>query len=717
MILFQNDWYTQDAIPHVETKNTSFIKMHHILKKMDIKNNAFFLALHDKELLNIDPHSLKDPSKELATRISIEITRNPWYFVREVVRLPASGIDSVHFQLNRANLFLIWSFYNSISTFLIEPRQTGKTITMSTISNHLIYFLYKKTGIFLYAKDNDLIYDNVDRIKTIRDELPPYLIKIQRSKDTENKSSLYYAKRETVFQTKAAQNSISSAFNVGRGKTYLPVFIDEGPFCKNIQISYPVMMNSANKAREFARKNHIPFGNIFITTAGVLDSNEGKFSYDLMNKACFFTEDLYDCKSNVELKYIIEKNSINKMLYGEFSPHQLGYDDEWIKNIAIENNLSEDEIKRDLLNQWTTGTNVPVIPTDILEKLDTHKEHPIHTENYDGYIFRWYVHPDEVFRDTSRYFVLGMDTSENIGNDFTTTHLLAVDTLETIMTSKCNDQDLLKLADYVSKFLIKHPNVTFIPENKSTATVLIPIIIKNLIANNINPFTRIFNRVVQNRSDPIYSKMDISDMTLADGPYRKHFGYKTTGSGEFSRDNLYKLTLKKVLSMAATKIRDIPLIQELKTMTLKNGRIDHTVNGHDDATMSLCLSAFLPLLGKNLHVYGIPTDALLSKVSPTGEEVNMSLRTRQRDLKKRLTLLKSQIDSTTHLTVKNSLQREYRAIEDELSRDFKDLPDETQTVDTHQQATKRTLSDKDLRSILGNHYSNIRDVYSNQWNI
>lgn len=715
MILFHNDWYTQKAIPQVSTKNTSFLKMHCVLKKMGVKNNAFFLALHDKELEDIDPHNLKDPSEELATRISVEVTRNPWYFVREIVRLPATGIDPIRFQLNRANLFLIWSFYNSISTFLIEPRQTGKTITMATISNHLLYFLYKKSGIFLYAKDNDLIYDNIDRIKTIRDELPKYLIKTQKTLDTENKSSIYYAKRETSFQTKAAQASVSSAFNVGRGKTYLPVFTDEGPFCANIHISYPVMMNSANKAREFARANSIPFGNIFITTAGIIDTKEGRFSYDLMNKACFFTEDLYDCESNSELKYVIEKNSINKMLYGEFSPYQLGYDDEWIKNVSIENNLSEDEIKRDLLNQWTSGTSAPVVPTDILEKLDTFKEHPIHTDIVDGYAFKWYEHPNDVFRDQSRRFVLGMDTSENIGNDYTTIHMLDVADLSTIMTSRCNDQDLLKLASYIAKFLIQHPNVTFIPENKSTAAVLIPVIIKELIAHNVNPFTRIFNKIVQNKSDPIFSKIDISDPTLADGPYKKFFGFKTAGSGEYSRDNLYKLVLKKVLTAAATKIKDINLIQELHTLTIKNGRVDHTVKGNDDTVISLLLAGFLVLLGKNLSVYGIPATSVLSKVSKSGDEVNVTLRERQRELKNRLSKLKNQIDNTTHPTVKNSLQKEYRSIEDELSKDFNDLPEEMQTIDTHQNRMRRGLSDSDLYQILGRHANSIMNPLHNNW--
>ena len=60
MILFEEDWYKEEnlhVVVHNETTNESFIRLHHILKKMGIKNNKFFLALHDERLKNVDPYS------------------------------------------------------------------------------------------------------------------------------------------------------------------------------------------------------------------------------------------------------------------------------------------------------------------------------------------------------------------------------------------------------------------------------------------------------------------------------------------------------------------------------------------------------------------------------------------------------------------------------------------------------------------------------------
>ena len=60
---------------------------------MGVKNHYFFLALYDKSLLNVDPHS-KDLTTEQRLRIAYECKINFWYFIREVVRVPVVGQES-----------------------------------------------------------------------------------------------------------------------------------------------------------------------------------------------------------------------------------------------------------------------------------------------------------------------------------------------------------------------------------------------------------------------------------------------------------------------------------------------------------------------------------------------------------------------------------------------------------------------------------------------
>ena len=117
MILYSSDYITQPYYIQ-NTTNKSFLRMHTLLKKMGIKNNAFFLACTQKELLNVDPHNPKEITPEIAARIAYECKVNPWYYFREVVRMPSQGGDSVPFILNRANLALIWTFLNGTNIYL-----------------------------------------------------------------------------------------------------------------------------------------------------------------------------------------------------------------------------------------------------------------------------------------------------------------------------------------------------------------------------------------------------------------------------------------------------------------------------------------------------------------------------------------------------------------------------------------------------------------------
>ena len=74
----------------ITTKNISFLKITQELKKNGVKNNKFPLILLDEKIQGIDPFR-NDLSPEMKLRIFREICNNKWYFLREVVRVPAQG--------------------------------------------------------------------------------------------------------------------------------------------------------------------------------------------------------------------------------------------------------------------------------------------------------------------------------------------------------------------------------------------------------------------------------------------------------------------------------------------------------------------------------------------------------------------------------------------------------------------------------------------------
>ena len=107
----------------MNTKNKSFLDMHHYLKNIGIKNNAFMLALIDPDLANIDPF---DPNLNqiYKQKILVECMHNYWYFLREIVRLPSTG-GSMRYELNRGNLAYNFCACLNYNIFFEEPRLTN----------------------------------------------------------------------------------------------------------------------------------------------------------------------------------------------------------------------------------------------------------------------------------------------------------------------------------------------------------------------------------------------------------------------------------------------------------------------------------------------------------------------------------------------------------------------------------------------------------------
>src|SRR5699024_3315919 len=73
-----------------KTKNHSFLELYQDLYNLGIKNNKFFLRLYDRDLQGVDPYSPVLP-KDLQIKIFIECLINPWYWLREILRIPTDG--------------------------------------------------------------------------------------------------------------------------------------------------------------------------------------------------------------------------------------------------------------------------------------------------------------------------------------------------------------------------------------------------------------------------------------------------------------------------------------------------------------------------------------------------------------------------------------------------------------------------------------------------
>lgn len=685
MILFKEDWAKYPgANIDLETKNTSWIRICKVFKAMGIENHLFPLALHNQELVGIDPY---DPnlSNELKIAITLECKENPWYFFREVTRIPAKGSpDGIRISANRANISVWWLFFNHVTTLLLQPRQTGKTLTSNLLNAYILGLAGNNIEIHLLTKDDALRTKTVQDIKDVIEALPWYL-QLKNRKDSYNTETITINALGNKYKTAVAQASIKDANNMARGHTIPVHHIDEFAFIKNIDISLPVLLATATQARPIAKQNKSFYGNLFTTTAGYLSSPEGMFAYNVYKECLPWTELLFDSLNEEDLHNKIKINSPSgkSQVLCEYNHRQLGYTDEWLRDTINTNMATGTKAETEYLNIWQEGNESSPISKELLKKInDSLIKDPIIDITEYGYIIRWYVSQQEVDNKLeNRQLVIGLDTSDAIGNDDIAMCIRDVMTGEVVGFGVYNETNLITFANWLVDFLIEYPNATLVPERKSSGVTIIDNLMLILPTKGEDPFTRIFNWVtndadvnqeynevintpLENRTDAMYNK------------YRKHFGYATSATGRNARDNLYGLCFNMAVKYTGMYARDNTLIKQLNGLIRKNDRIDHRPGEHDDAVISWILSLFFLTQAKNLHHYGINVRTILINVSNTLAEEQggyeaINERNRQEEIAKKVDeLIELARKEPNYVKAENLINRA-KMLSTELTEDIK----------------------------------------------
>lgn len=442
------------------------------------------------------------------------------------------------------------------------------------------------------------------------------------------------------------------------------IHFDEIAFMNYNWIVVPTAVNSMLAASQHARKNGLPSPMIFTTTAGNPDTKQGEFALGIFESAMPFSEALYDLKDRESLVQVIRKSSDSAapMLYLEFSYRQLGRSDEWFREAAARSKASQDDINRDLLNIWQSSSDNAILSEEVRRKVRSSSREPLYSDLSSGFMVKWYepqnVVESESFRNS--HLILGMDTSENIGRDFTTMTIISVEDMRVVATCRCNDSNTMEIARFVVDLIKKYPGLVYIPERNNTGTAIIDYAIEVMQKDNINPFFRIYNEVVQNYGDPKYRNVDVRNFQEIHGHTRATFGFRTSGAAVSgtSRNLLYKNVMLKTLELNSSRIFDRTLISEFCNLTLKGGRIDHEANKHDDQVISYLLACFLVFYGKNLSMYGIPNEVVLQSIGDNGKAVNQSAKLEQIQIRKRIAELENYLAMGCSYVLRQSYERE-----------------------------------------------------------
>lgn len=670
MILRENDWGAYpNAVADLNTDNESFLKLCRIHKELKVKHWYMVTALHDKNLSGVDSHA-SNLDLETKGRIGKEMLRNFWFHCRQNAMVPQDGADPVRFRLNRGTFSLFWAFFNNVDIALLMIRQQGKSVALLTLIVYLLRVM-KNSRTILLTRGSDLRTEHIDLLKKYRDSLPQYLW-VHSKMDPDNTESFAYGNRNNKLITCIAQNNEDSARNAGRGMACGRVFSDETAFTKFIRNMLPAALASGTTARRIAEEEKIPYGNIFTTTPGKRDEPDGGYVYRLFHGGYFWDELLLDIPSRDELIGYIDTNCTGDrtMIHAPFTHRQLGMTDLELYRAMSNADGTPEEKMRDFGLRWTAGSLTSPLTVDELERVNQSQTTPKHTELFrNGYMLKWYYEPHEMDEKMKTMHVIGLDTSEGVGRDNIALTMINSETLETAATSTIGESNLIIYGNWLADILIKYPKTVLVIERKSSAPGMVDALLLKLPAAGIDPARRMYNLIIQDRDDGDKDLMAFQRIGRAKDdkfyePYRKYFGFRMDGT---ARDTIYSDTLKNAVKVAGHLVRDRTLASELLALVVKNQRIDHRTNTHDDTVISWLMACWFMFYGRRLDHYGISNRKLMRRQwveGATDEEFDDDEFEReeeeQRALGEEIDELCTQISSNRNPFLKITLERQLR---------------------------------------------------------
>lgn len=672
-ILFDKDWdaYPDATVNHL-TKNKSFVNYAAILKAMGVKNCLWPLSTLNPALVGVDPHS---PEVNLAQMgwIKFETEQNPWYYLRECLIVPApSGIGGDPFRANRANMSMIWSFLNHVDYMLIQPRQTGKTITISGLISWLLYIKLWNTRIGLVTKSDDLRRDTAEKVRQMQGGLPAYLTITDR-RDSITDALVTYKTRKNRFVLSVSRGDPAGAIKVGRGNTVPVNFWDEFPFIPHIRIAYGAAMPGTDAAYANARIKGLPYGSLITTTAGSQDSRDGAFAYSILSKAAKWSDTMFDCIDENDYRETVKAHCRGRKIIvnGTWSHAQMGVPDA-VHYSNIANSTQEgDDAARDYFNIWTVGGESHPLDKGTLRKIKGSQVDPAYDEKIGKFIINWFYPKNIVDTFTDKVMLVGNDTSEGGGNDGLTLYFIDPEDGGVLGSSSLNETLLPHYGEFVAEVMIRYERALYIPERKSTGQSFIDTVCIALHDAGIDPFKRIFNDIVQNSDGDVdaFTKIRGDIHSRDDAFYIKRKTKMGFSTGAKTRKELYDSVLQFMAKKAGSRCRDVTLINQIMGLVSKDGRVDHTSKNNDDSVIAWLLCGWVLLYGVHLEYYGIKVSTIFSKAAEDREVSNEEImrRIELEELNERMEDLLERLKTTDIPILVTKYERELDLIEHELA--------------------------------------------------
>lgn len=593
----------------VGTANKSFLQVAKDLKSLGIHNYYFMLEIYDYSLVNIDPHA-KNLTRDQISRIITECTRNPWYYLREVCRIPDQGGVGIPFKANRGNIAQTWLTLHGIDSWLCLPRQQGKTISFLCLLSWAYSFGTNNSTFIFINKDSGNAKENLQRLKDIIDCLPEYLRfdqileedengKVKLVKAARNATSMKHPITKNRIIIKPKATSYESALSLARGLTSNVLHFDEPEFTPYIK---PIIENSVSTfetAARNAKKNGAMYCRAFSCTPGDLDTSMGQEAQEVLSHTTKWSEHMYDMRydsandDNNELLQYVKNNGGNGIVYIEYSYKQLGLTDEWLRNMynKIQNPIV---VKREILLQRIRGSSDSPFDQEDIEYLASMIQ-PVIDEMYILEHFRF-----DIYKKLERLtpYLVSIDCSTGTNGDSNAITIINPYTVRPDAEFKCPYIGETQFEKLIMELIMDHiPRACVIIERNSVGDGIIDHLLNSPIRSNLY-FDKNKDLVEENLAD---ASNNVS-MLKRQGEQKKYYGVYTNNQ---SREDMFAILFRRMAEFKDDFVTKNITDDIAHLVRFKSGKIAAAEGAHDDSIMSYLIGMYVWYHGNNLTAFGI----------------------------------------------------------------------------------------------------------------
>lgn len=594
-----------------KTSNASFIEVYNDLRRLGVKHCTFFLKLYDRDLVGINPYTPGLPL-EMQIKIYIECVINPWYFLREVARIPADGMpiepgSGVQYILDRNNLASWYCFINHLDNYTSKPRQCGKTQDALLKLNYAYHFGASSATILFFNKDLALSKENLARLKSQRDLFPTYLqMRVAFGEDDkvikgiDNITTMKNPVTGCQVKVMPCANSKEMATRLGRGYTSSLMMFDEFDFTNyNIDI-----INASGFAYSTASRNaiehHSAACRLFLSTPGDLATRDGKAATDYIRgtketRGMFVWDDrMYDIPI-AKIKKEVTSPKYNGVVFIEHDWKMLKRDIAWYEQQCNICAYNQETILREILLQRLNGSSMSPFTREQQLYMSSHKRKPIEKIDVmaDDTISTIFIY-EKLLRKIP--YIIAVDPAEGLGEDNNAMILINPRTRKVAAEYKTPYISSKTMCDTIVNLMDRYCPQALIVVEANRGRGLMERIMECPYSHRLWYDAERLNQLLAVKTDK-YGGIPHSVLT------RKVQGFVT---GPKSRQLLFQM-LETIVQEDIDILYTENLINELLTLIKKppTGKIEAAPGEHDDTVMAYLIGMYVLTHASNLEEYGI----------------------------------------------------------------------------------------------------------------